>query len=292
LTAAGISVLLFTHAQFEGAPDSVFVRDWFSTHSSAETGESTFVIYPQFAANRRKERRGEIINQLKRHYKHCVNLTSSEKGDVTVTHDTPNTVPYSIPPEHQLIASGKYLEFSSLCLDRIHKIAYLTPSQRCNAEVATAWAKELKYELVTFHAFADGHPVHHTSAVLFIGTGYAVFASSLVKDEKERAYVLEKLKATGCEVVEIDLKQVRNYCSEGVEFNVNGGRILVLSDQAYRGFTDAQRAILEKHAKIIHSNLDNLEKFGGGSLFFYIRHFINMNGTSIWIFQHYVPTIR
>jgi len=266
LTAAGISIFLFTHEQFEDAPDSVFVRDWFSTHPANEVGESTFVIYPQLAANRRKERRGEIINLLHRHYKRCVDLTRAEHGEIKISHTVPNTIPYSIPPPHKVIAAGKYLEFSALCLDRIHKIAYVSPSHRCSADVAAAWANELKYELVVFNAVADGHAVHHTSAVLFIGTGFAIFASSLVKDEKERAHVTEKLKATGHEIIEIDLHQVKSYCSEGVELNVNGTTIFVLSENAYHGFTDAQRATIEKHTKIIHSNLDNLEKFGGGSV--------------------------
>jgi hypothetical protein len=38
-----------------------------------------------------------------------------------------------------------------------------------------------------------------------------------------------------------------------------------MSEKAFKGFTEDQKKILEKHGEIIYSNLDTIEDIGGGS---------------------------
>lgn len=38
------------------------------------------MLYPVYAPNRRRERKGEIINLLKNHYDKCIDLTGCEEG--------------------------------------------------------------------------------------------------------------------------------------------------------------------------------------------------------------------
>jgi hypothetical protein len=45
-------------------PDAVFPNNWFSTHAGGHVA-----LYPMYAANRRRERRGDIIEMLKAQYR-------------------------------------------------------------------------------------------------------------------------------------------------------------------------------------------------------------------------------
>ena len=42
-------------------------------------------------------------------------------------------------------------------------------------------------------------------------------------------------------------------------------KYLVMSSSAFKSLSDSQKFAIEKHAEIIHSSLDTIEKYGGGS---------------------------
>ena len=56
-------------------------------------------------------------------------------------------------PDHP---NGKYLEFSSLILDRLNRIAFASISSRCDPDVAKLWAKEMGYSLILFNSSFGG----------------------------------------------------------------------------------------------------------------------------------------
>ena len=60
LQEAGIEVHVFDDPGEHDTPDSVFPNNWFSTH-----GGGHIALYPMCAPNRRRERRGDIIDMLK-----------------------------------------------------------------------------------------------------------------------------------------------------------------------------------------------------------------------------------
>ena len=64
LEAAGVRVHLFDDGGARGTPDSVFPNNWFSTHAGGHVA-----LYPMFAPNRRRERRSDIIEDLKSTYR-------------------------------------------------------------------------------------------------------------------------------------------------------------------------------------------------------------------------------
>jgi len=272
LVNAGVQIYLYTHESYEDAPEAVFCRDWFSTHSSSETGgDPVFVLYPVYATNRRNERRGEMINYLKTHYKKCIDLTSCEQGVLEIREVAPDLQPYGIPKKHSLNQKGLYLEFSGLVLDRINKVAYVSLSQRCHLQVAQLWAKAMNYDLVTFRSYyeEEGAEILHTNKILQIGTGYAVFCSAAVSNEKERNTIFKKLKDTGHKtIVDLTREQMHALCGQCHEVKNNSGQtILVMSTHAHNALTSAQINTLERTdiIKIVHSPLDTLEKIGGGS---------------------------
>ncbi|MFZ1500010.1 MAG: arginine deiminase-related protein, partial [Giesbergeria sp.] len=64
LEAAGVRVHLFDDDGARDTPDSVFPNNWFSTHAGGHVA-----LYPMFAPNRRRERRSDIVEMLKREYR-------------------------------------------------------------------------------------------------------------------------------------------------------------------------------------------------------------------------------
>jgi len=63
LEAAGVRVHLFD-SHDPATPDAVFPNNWFSTHAGGHVA-----LYPMYAANRRRERRSDIIEMLKARYR-------------------------------------------------------------------------------------------------------------------------------------------------------------------------------------------------------------------------------
>ncbi|MCP4069331.1 MAG: amidinotransferase, partial [Phycisphaeraceae bacterium] len=59
LAAHGVTVHLFEDDATD-RPDSVFPNNWFSTHRGGR-----IVLYPMYTANRRRERRPDVIELLK-----------------------------------------------------------------------------------------------------------------------------------------------------------------------------------------------------------------------------------
>lgn len=46
----------------------------------------------------------------------------------------------------------------------------------------------------------------------------------------------------------------------------NEGKLIAMSDQAYNTYTPEQRALLAKHASLLHSDISTIENYGGGSV--------------------------
>lgn len=237
LESRGIGVEAFAPAG--GAPpDSVFPNNWFSTHPTGR-----WVLYPMRAPSRRRERNSEILAWLRDRYGEPVDLTGEE-------------------------ARGRFLEGTgSLVIDEPARVAYANTSSRTDGELVEVWAKRLGYRPVVFSAHdRDGRPVYHTNVVLTLGTGYAIVCAAAIEPREEQRAVLEELKGSGRVIVEIGLDQLHAFCANGLELeNVEGQRILVLSERAWRALTPGQRASLERWVQVVRADLDTIETHGGGS---------------------------
>src|SRR5690606_26249227 len=60
LKAADVEVITFRDLENSATPDSIFPNNWFSTHTDGK-----LITYPMAPANRRAERRQDIIDHLK-----------------------------------------------------------------------------------------------------------------------------------------------------------------------------------------------------------------------------------
>ena len=227
----------------DATPDAPFCNNWISTHPATADMPATLIVYPMLAENRRLERRGDLLDLLRPAYPRVLDFA---------------------PHEHH----ARYLESTgSLCLDHHGRVAYAALSPRTDRELAAEWARQMAYRLVTFTATdAGGIPYYHTNVMMFLGHGIAGVALETIDDPAERETVRTALQDGGFEIVALSQAQTASFCGNCLALtNDEGQPLLVMSSAAWHGFTPGQRATLERHATLLHTDLSAFERLGGGS---------------------------
>jgi len=239
LRDAGVRVDLFEDTPEPEKPDAVFPNNWISTHH-----DGRIALFPMYSALRRRERRHDIIGELRQHYR--------------VT----EVIDYSGFEEKGCCLEGT----GSLVLDHVNKIAYVSLSNRSNPKAIRRFAEDFGYEPVMFTSIAiGGQPVYHTNVMMCIGTNIALAGLAMIPDKAERQKVRARLEASGKEIVELGPHQVANFAGNAIELHdANGEKLLVASARAVPAFTEGQRAILRRHVRLVPLRLSTIE-MGGGS---------------------------
>lgn len=243
LRGAGIEVIVFDDTANPHTPDAIFPNNWISMHADGRV-----VLYPMEAANRRVERRLDIVAYLGqeagRRVTEIVDLSGHE-------------------------ANGHYLEGTgSMVLDRTHRIAYACMSSRTHLDPLGDFAQRMGYEVIAFDAVdGDGIPIYHTNVLMNIGEALAVICDEAIRQEDQRLAVVTGLRDTGHEVVHLSSAQLNAFAGNMLELrNKDGERILALSQQAYDSLDDDQRATLAANSRIVHASIDTIETSAGGSV--------------------------
>ena len=221
-------------------PDSIFPNNWFSSHLSGE-----LVLYPMFAENRRRERKPEVLDLLrrKRNHRKLIDLTHWE-------------------------TEGEFLEGTgSMVLDRYKRIAYCCRSPRTSEKVLADFCARMNYDAVVFDATdKEGNLIYHTNVMMAVGTQVAVICAEAIRDEKEREKVLTRLITTGKIIVDISLDQVARFAGNMLEVKSrNGQPLMVMSASAREALTPAQENMLSTFSQIVSAELQTIETNGGGS---------------------------
>lgn len=242
LRGAGVEVIVAADTPAPAKPDAIFPNNWVSFHA-----DGTVVLYPMLAANRRAERREELIEQVAR------------EGSFRVT----RTIDLSAREN-----AGQYLEGTgSLVLDRAAHIAYAGLSARTDLDALGDFAQQLDYELVAFEAVDEsGKAIYHTNVLMAIGAGFAVVCGAAIASPEHRRAVFSKLESTGHELIDISLQQMRQFAGNTLELAPPGGRAVVLSTTAWRSLEAAQRRALEKHGRIVCVDIPMIQQLGGGGV--------------------------
>jgi hypothetical protein len=242
LREAGILVLIAADTPSPVKPDAVFPNNWVSFH-----GDGTVALYPMLAANRRLERREEIIGQVVREGGFRVSRT------VDFTH-------------HE--GQGKYLEGTgSLVLDRVHRVAFACSSPRTDLDVLGDFAQQLDYDLVTFDALdAEGRPIYHTNVLMAVGSAFAIVCGESMPNASHRAAVFAKLRETGHDIVDISRAQMLKFAGNALELTTPSGRVLVMSSTALGSLSAQQLEQLKSHARILEIAIPHIEAIGGGGV--------------------------
>jgi hypothetical protein len=240
LRDAGVTVHVVEDTPEPDKPDAVFPNNWLSTHHDGRV-----VLYPMFSALRRRERRHDIIEELRRSYR--------------VT----EVIDYSAYENH-----GQCLEGTgSLALDHVHKIAYVSLSQRSHPELVKRFCVDFGYEPVTFTATDENRrPIYHTNVVMCVGTEFALVALEMIADPGEREAVRARLTDTGKEIVDLTRDQIANFAGNAIELHdAAGAKLLVLSSRAVPTFTPQQRKTIERYARFVPLELPTIELAGGSA---------------------------
>ncbi|MFZ0917878.1 MAG: arginine deiminase-related protein [Candidatus Udaeobacter sp.] len=239
LRTAGVSVHVFEDTAEPEKPDAVFPNNWISTHDDGRV-----VLFPMYSTLRRRERRQDLVEELRKHYR--------------VT----EVIDYS-PFENE----GCYLEGTgSLVFDHVNKIAYVSLSNRSNPKLIQRFANDLSYEPVTFTSIgSNGQPIYHTNVMMCIGTAFAMIGLQMISNKAERQQVRARLEETGKEIVELSPDQVANFAGNAIELhNKDGEKLLALSSRAARALTEDQHDRLSHYARPVPLELPTIE-LGGGS---------------------------
>lgn len=242
LEEAGVAVHVFDDTPEPHTPDSVFPNNWVTFHADA-----TAVVYPMEAANRRPERRRDVIEALDRELGYRVDRVIDLSR-------------YEV--------SGQFLEGTgSLVLDRSRHRAYACLSSRTHAGPLEDFARQLRYNVLSFEAVdADGEPIYHTNVMMWVGEGMAAVCAESIPRRDQREALLEALAEGGRTVLELSLAQVLAFAGNMLELrNRQGERLLVMSEQARRSLTAEQLAAIEGYARIVSAPLEHIETSAGGS---------------------------
>ncbi len=239
LRGAGVTVHVVDDTATPEKPDAVFPNNWFSTHHDGRVA-----LYPMYSAARRLERRHDVIEELRKHYR------------VTEVIDYSNAETHG----HALEGTG------SLVLDHVNKIAYASLSHRTHPDVLKKFCADFGYEAVTFRSESEpGRPIYHTNVMMCVGSAFALVGLANIPDEGERDGVQNLLEANGQEVIELTRAQIAEFAGNALELHNDREKLLILSTRAAAALTPAQRTAIERHARLLPLALPTIELAGGSA---------------------------
>ena len=240
MKAEGINVMVIEDSKTPIKPDAVFPNNWVSFHA-----DGTVLTYPMYSELRRNERRDDILKKL------------HDDFDISSTYRL-----------EKFEAENIFLEGTgSMILDRVNKIVYACTSPRTNPILLKSFCDLMNYEAAVFKAVdGNGEDIYHTNVMMALGEDFVVICLDTIPDENEKATVLDFFKKTNKEIIEITYKQMMSFAGNMLQVrNTSGDTYLVMSSQAYRSLTENQIEKIQQKTKILHSTIDTIERFGGGS---------------------------
>jgi hypothetical protein len=245
LESAGVRTCAVEDTASPIKPDAVFPNNWVSFHD-----DGTIVLYPMQAANRRLERRLDVLaaveHQLRFRCRHLLDLSHEEQA-------------------------GRYLEGTgSLVLDHLGRVAYACRSARTDESLVQEWARAMHYEPEVFDAAGpDGAPIYHTNVMLAIGARCALICSESIPP-RDRGRVIARLRDSGRELIEIDYAAMNDFAGNLLELQVptHDGATQSLLVMSTRARAALGRERLSRIAGAVDRVLDvplpTIETVGGG----------------------------
>jgi len=240
LRAAGVNVHVFEDTAEPEKPDAVFPNNWISTHD-----DGRIALFPMYSALRRRERRRDIVDELRKLYR------------VTGVRD------YSEFENENYCLEGT----GSLVLDHLNKIAYVSLSNRSDPKVIERFAEDFGFKPVTFTSIgSDGQPIYHTNVMMCIGTDFVMVGLEMIASKAERQQVRARLEKSGKEIVDLSADQIANFAGNAIELhNRDEEKLLLLSSRAHSVLTDDQRTRLCQYARLLPVHLSTIELAGGSA---------------------------
>ena len=244
LRSVGVQVIVEHDDLKMDTPDSIFPNNWVSFHDNGTVG-----LYPMFAANRRRERREEIMTRLESEGFHIEGFMD-----------------YTPAEDEEVFLEGT----GSLLLDRINKIAYCALSPRADEELFIEFCGAFEYTPVVFTAnqTVDGKrmPIYHTNVMMALAENFAIICLDAIDDAKEKKLVVSMLKQSKKEIIAITESQMHQFAGNMLQVKgTDDKKFMVMSLAAHNSLTKEQITKIEKHCEILSSDLTTIETCGGGS---------------------------
>lgn len=237
LREVGVRVHVFDDDGHADTPDSVFPNNWFSTHHGGRVA-----IYPMYAPSRRRERRGDVLDLLKREYR------------------VQEIVDYSGLEYDHLYLEGT----GAMVFDHLERVAYVAASHRADPVILERFCTFFGYEPMVFPTTGgDGRPIYHTNVIMSIATEYALICLEVIADPRRRDEVAARLADSGREVIDISWQQVTDFTGNALELTGRRHRYLALSERAARALRPDQRARIELTAELLPLAVPTIELAGG-----------------------------
>ena len=237
LRATGVTVHVFDDDGSRDTPDSVFPNNWFSTHTGGHVA-----VYPMFAPNRRRERRQDILDFLKTHYR------------------VQDIIDYSGLEEDGLALEGT----GAMVLDHIGRIAFTVKSNRADPIALERFCTNFGYEPMVFDAHDhQGKEIYHTNVLMCIGTDMAMVGLEQIIRPARRAEIAERLEESGREVIALSAAEIAGFAGNALELTGDAGRFLCLSSTALASLTPENRNRLEAMMPLLALDVPTIELAGG-----------------------------
>ncbi|WP_156453235.1 citrulline utilization hydrolase CtlX [Polycladidibacter hongkongensis] len=236
LESHGVRVHLFEDTGKE-TPDSVFPNNWFSTHAGGH-----IAIYPMHAVNRRKERRADIIEFLKRTYR------------------VQDIIDYSGLEPDLLFLEGT----GAMVLDHIDRVAYAAESNRTDPIALERFCTHFNFEPMAFASVdAQGKAIYHSNVMMCIATEFAMVGLTSIVNPMRRDEVADRLARSGRDVISLSHEQISEFAGNAIELQGREGRLLALSSRALKALTAEQKVVIERTAQLLPLDIPSIELAGG-----------------------------
>lgn len=243
LRSVGINVIVVNDDLLLDTPDSIFPNNWVSFHSNGDV-----VVYPMFAENRRKERREEVFIRLE------------SEGFIIE-----NIIDYTAAEEESFFLEGT----GSLLLDRVYNKVYCAISPRADEELVIEFCEDFECDPVIFTAnqTVKGQrlPIYHTNVMMALAEDFAIICLDSIDDKHEKKNVVKHLKESKKEIIPITEEQMHQFAGNMLQVQGKDHKYLVMSEAARSSLRSDQVKAIQKHCKILSSDLTTIETCGGGS---------------------------
>ncbi|MEJ7625010.1 MAG: arginine deiminase-related protein [Pyrinomonadaceae bacterium] len=240
LRSSGVNVFVFDDTAEPEKPDAIFPNNWVSFHADA-----TVVVYPMCAANRRPERRPDIIDELRTRFRidKVIDLSHYE-------------------------TRGRFLEGTgSIVFDHVNRVAYACLSPRTDAGLLAEVCGSLGYRPHSFHASdANGDAIYHTNVMMCVGTGFVVICLASITSADERKSVVKSFEDGNLAIIDITLDQMNCFAGNMLEVAGDGDKnLLVLSATASESLNAAEKDALAEFCTLLPIPIPTIETVCGGS---------------------------
>lgn len=240
LKSNGIDVLV-SQSNDPLAPDCIFPNNCFSTHSP-----NKLTVYPMLAANRRRERMGNLLVDLKDHY------------------EVENVIDFSSFEVDNLFLEGT----GSIVFDHAQKIAFAVRSPRTHEKVLNQLCEKLGYTPFLFACVDTGQqPIYHTNVVMNIGVDYVVYYPDGITDATVRERMLQLFHKSGLHVISLTWNQVQHFCGNMLQLQNKVGELFTIcSTSAFKFLLEEQKGLISKRSNFLVVDIPMIEKIGGGGI--------------------------